>query len=112
MYNSLFPTPQSGDRDVVGKIQSISGRSRDLVNRFQSLELDASTEEGSLLRETLSSQPAPSSTGTTIAGQVGEGHCPQITGDSLGEALEFYKSIEVGIPTVVWYSSNGIIHRT
>jgi len=112
MYNSLFPNLQSDDRDVVDTSQSSSGRTRDLVNRFQSLELDASTEEGSSSRETLSSQFAPPSTVTTIAGQVGEEHCPQIVGDSLGEALEFCESIQVVMPTVIWYSSNDTIHRT
>lgn len=112
MYNSLFPNLQFDDRDGVGKSQSSSGGSRDLINRFQSLELDTSTEEGSSSRETLSSQLGPSSTVTTIAGRVEEEHCPRIIGDSLGEALEFYKSIEVGMPTVICYSSNLIIHRT
>jgi hypothetical protein len=112
MYNSLFPNLQFDDRDVVESSQSSSGRTRDLVNRFQSIELDASTEEGSSSSETLSSQLAPPSTVTTIAGQIREEHCPRIVGDSLGEASEFYEGIQVGMPTVIWYSSNDTIHRT
>ena len=111
MYDSLFPIPQSDDHDVEARSQSSSHRTLELVNRFQGLELDTSTEEGSSSREKLSSQLAPSSTVTAIAGQVGEEHCPRIIGDSLGEALDFYESIQVGMPTVIWYSSNGINHR-
>ena len=112
MYNSLFPNLQFDDRDVVESSQSSSGRTRDLVNRFQSIELDASTEEGSSSSETLSSQIASPSTVTTIVGRIREEHCPRIVGDSLGEASEFYEGIQVGMLPVIWYSSKDTIHRT
>lgn len=111
MYNSLFPNSQSDDRAVEEVKQSSSRRTRELVNRFQDLELDASTEEASTSHEWISSQIAPSSTLTATTGKVGEEHCPRIMGDSLGEAMDFYESIQVGMPTVICYLSNDIIHR-
>lgn len=111
MYNSLFPNSHFDSRAVEETSQSSSRRTPELVNRFQGLELDASAEEVSTLHERISSQLAPSATVTAMAGQVGEEHCPRIIGDLLGEALEFFESIQVGIPTVTWYSSDRIFHR-
>jgi len=102
MYNSLFPDIlQFGDHDVVGTSQIYSGRALDHVNRLQNLELDASTEESSSSRETLSSQIAPPSAVTTIAGQVEKEHSPRIVGDSLGDVLELFGGIRVGMPAAI-----------